>query len=352
MRTKTNETHLGVNEMGGMPKHYRNSRRPLNAFTLSVASLALVSAGLPDVTMAQRFPAKLIRMVVPVAAGGTQDIVARTISQKLTEQLGQQVIVENRPSASSIVGTEFVAKAPPDGYTYLAISNTFASTPAVMRKVSYDPIKDFTGVSITALLPQILDVNPHIPANNVKELIALAKRRPNELTYGSAGVGAAAHLAAELFSHQAGIKMTHVAYKGNAPALIDVVGGQISLIFDTLNTSVQYVKAGKLKALGVTGPKRSPVFPQLPTISEAGLPGYQTMVFNAVLAPAGTPRDILARMQSEIAKAVQHPEVRGRLLDQGVEMVASGSPEECSAFIKSETEKYARIVREAGIRAE
>ncbi len=319
-----------------------------------VASLALLlwAAGSAAPTMAQSFPAKLVRIVVPVAAGGTQDIVARTVAQKLTEQLGQQVLVENRPSASSLIGTELVAKAPPDGYTYLAISNTFVSTPAVVRNVTYDPVKDFAGVSITASLPQILVVNPFVPVNSVKELIALAKRRPNELTYGSAGNGAAAHLAAELFSHQAGIKMTHIPYKGNAPALIDLVGGQISLIFDPLNTSIQYVKSGKLKALGVTSAKRSPVFPDLPTIGEAGLPGYETMVFNAILAPAGTPREIIGRMHAEITKAVQHPDVRGRLLQQGVELLASGSPEECSAFIKAETAKYAKIVREAGIRPE
>ena len=203
-----------------------------------------------------------------------------------------------------------------------------------------------------AWLPQILVVNPTVPVNSVMELIALAKRRPNELTYGTAGNGATAHMATELFSLQAGIRMTHVPYKGNAPALIDVVGGQISLMFDTISTSIQYVRTGRLKALGVTSPKRSPVFPQLPTIAEAGLPGYEASLFNAIFAPVGTPREILGRMHSEIARAVQQPDVRNRYLEQGVELVASESPEQCSNMLKTETEKFARIVKQAGIRAE
>ena len=301
---------------------------------------------------AQSFPSKSIRFIVPVAPGGNLDLVTRSIAQKLSEQMGQQVLVENRPGASSILGTEQVAKAPPDGYTYLSAASTFASTPAVVHKVNYDPVRDFSGVSLMAWLPQILVVNPTVPVNSVMELIALAKRRPNELTFGTAGNGATAHMATELFSLQAGIRMTHVPYKGNAPALIDVVGGQISLMFDTISTSIQYVRTGRLKALGVTSPKRSPVFPQLPTIAEAGLPGYEASLFNAIFAPVGTPREILGRMHSEIARAVQQPDVRNRYLEQGVELVASESPEQCSNMLKTETEKFARIVKQAGIRAE
>lgn len=318
---------------------------------LTVA-LALWGAASLAPAIAQTFPAKPVRIVVPVAAGGNLDLVTRSVAQKLTEQLAQQVIVENRAGSSGIVGTEFVAKSPPDGYIYLAIANTFASTPAVVKSVAYDPVRDFVGVSVAAWLPQILVVNPSIPVNTVKELIALAKRRPGELTYGTAGNGATGHIAGELFSRQAGIKLSHIPYKGNAPALIDVVGGQISLMFDTISTSIQYVKTGKLKGLGVTSPKRSPIFPELPTISEAALPGYEAAIFNAIVAPAGTPRDLVARMHAEIAKAVQQPELRARFLQQGVELSASASPDEATAFIRSETEKYAKIVREAGIRAE
>ncbi len=340
--------------MSDISKVLPELKHSMTELTSGGARLALLlwAAGSAVPTMAQGFPAKLVRIVVPIAAGGNQDIVARGVAQKLTEQLGQQVIVENRPSASGILGTNFVAKAPPDGYTYLSISNTFAATPAVVRNASYDPVKDFAGVSVVARVPLLLVVIPSFPANSVKELIALAKRRPNELTYGSAGNGSNPHLATELFSHLAGIKMTHIPYKGNAPALIDVAGGQILLLFDPLSTSMQYVKAGKLKAMGVTSLQRSPIFPQLPTVSESGLPGYEHVVFNAILAPAGTPREILGRMHGEIVKALQQPDIRGRFLEQGVELAASSSPEDCSVFIKAETEKYAKIVQVAGIRSE
>ena len=324
----------------------------MNSISTVLAAVALVLIAPPAPAFAQGFPAKPLRIVVPVAPGGNLDLVTRTVAQKLAEQLGQQVIVENKPGASSILGTELVARAAPDGYTFLSVASTFASTPAVVRNVSYDPVRDFSGVSLTAWLPQILVVNPSVPVHSVKDLIALAKRRPNELTYGTAGNGATAHMATELFSLQAGIRMTHVPYKGNAPALIDVVGGQISLMFDTISTSIQFVKTGKLKGLGVTSPQRSPVFPEMPTISEAALPGYEASLFNAILAPRGTPRDILVRMHAEIAKVVQQQEIRTRFLQQGVELSASESPDQCSSLIKTETEKFARIVMQAGIRAE
>ena len=325
----------------------------MNSLSPGFTSAALlILAGLPASAAAQGFPTKPIRLIVPVAAGGNLDLVTRALAQKLTEQLGQQVLVENRPGVSSIVGTEFVAKAAPDGYTYLSIASTFSSTAAVLPSVPYDPVKDFSGVSLTAWLPQILVVNPSVPVRSVRDLIALAKQRPNELTYGTAGNGATAHIATELFNFQAGTRMTHVPYKGNAPALIDVIGGQISLMFDTISTSIQFVKTGKLRALGVTSPKRSPIFPDLPTISEAALPGYEAALFNAVLAPSGTPRDILTRMHAEIAKALQQPDIRSRFLQQGVELQASESADQCSSFIKAETEKFIRIVKQTGIRAE
>ena len=318
---------------------------------LVVASL-MTAAALSGTAIAQGFPSKVIRIVVPVAAGGNLDLVTRALAQKLTEQLGQQVIVENRPGASSIPGTELVAKAPPDGYTYLSVASTFLSTVAVLPNVPYDPVRDFSCVSQTAWLPQILVVNPALPAQSVRELIALAKQRAEPLTYGTAGYGATAHIATELFIHQAGIKMTHIPYKGNAPALVDLVGGQIAVMFDTISTPIQFVKSGKLRALGVTSLKRSPIFPEVPTISEAGLPGYEASLFNAILAPAGTPREITARMHGEIARALQQPDIRSRFLQQGVELQASDSPEQCAAFIKTETEKFIRIVKQTGIRAE
>jgi tripartite-type tricarboxylate transporter receptor subunit TctC len=322
------------------------------ALFVTVSALALWGAGSPSISVAQAFPVKPLRIVVPVAAGGNLDLVTRTVAQKLSEQLGQQVIVENRAGANGILAADFVAKSPADGYTYLSIANTFVSTPAVVRTVTYDPVKDFAGVSTTAWLPQIAVAHPSVPVNSVKELIALAKRQPGELTYGSAGNGSTGHIAVELFNLQAGIKMTHVPYKGNAPALIDVVGGRISMMFDTISTSIPYVKAGRLKGLAVTSPKRSPIFPEIPTVSEAGLPGYEFAIFNAIAAPAGTPREILNRMNAEIAKVVQQPDIRNRFLQQGVELTASESAERFSAFIKTETEKYAKVVKQADIRAD
>ena len=322
-------------------------------FTGVIAALPLiVGAAAPAPAIAQAFPTKPVRIIVPVAAGGNLDNVTRAVAQKMTEQLGRQVIVESRPGASGVVGAEYVAKSQPDGYTYLSIATTFTSVPALLRGVGYDPVKDFTGVSLTAWLPQILVVNRSLPVKTVKELIALAKRQPGALTYGTAGTGATGHIAGELFSLQAGIKMTHVPYKGNAPALIDVLGGQISLMFDTISTSLQHVRLGKLRALGVTSPKRSPWFPELPTISEAALPGDEAALFNAIGAPAGTPQEIRVRMHAEIAKAVRDPELAKHFLQQGVELTASESADECTALIKAEVEKYAKLVKQAGIKAE
>ena len=318
---------------------------------LSRLALALVAAS-PHALMAQPFPAKPVRIVVPVAAGGNLDNVTRAVAQKLTEQLGRPIIVENRAGASGIVGAEFVAKSTADGYTYLSIANTFASSPALVRGVGYDPVKDFAGVSLMGALPQILVLHPSVPARSVKEIVALAKRQPGALTYGTAGTGATGHIAGELFSIQAGIRMTHVPYKGNAPALIDVLGGQISLMFDTISTSIPHVKAGKLRALGVTSPQRSPLLPDLPTISEAGLPGYEAAIFNAIIAPAATPSEIRVRMQSEIARAVRDPELYARFLQQGVELAASASADECTRFIRAEVEKYVKLVKQAGIQPE
>ena len=309
----------------------------------------LMLSVLPILSMAQGFPSRMLRIIVPLSAGGNQDIVARAIAQKLSEQLGQQIVVENRPSASGISGTNFVSKAQPDGYTYLSISTTFVLTPSVLRNLSYDPVKDFSGVSLVARIPLLLVSNPHFSLVTTKEIIAFAKRHPNELTYGSSGTGSNSHFAAALFSHKAGINMTHIPYKGNAPALIDVIGGQIALLFDPISTSMSYVKAGKLKAFGVTSPKRSLVFPKLPTIAESDLSGYEQVVFNGIVAPFGTPHDILIKMHSEISKVIREVDLRVRFLEQGVELEVSDSVEEFNRFIKIETEKYAILAHQSGI---
>ena len=319
-----------------------------------VAALSLAVLGSANAfgQSAGAYPSRLIRFVVPVAPGGTVDIVARTLAQRLGESMGQQIIVENRPSASSLVGTQFVAKAAPDGYTLLATSTTFLSAPAIVPDPGYDPVRDFAAISLTCRVPMVLEVNPNLPARSVKELIALAKARPGELTYAAAGVGSTGHIAAEIFARRAGIRMLGVQYKGNSQSIVEVIGGQVMVMFDQVGTSAPYIKAGKLRPLAVTTRTRAPIFPDLPTIDEAGLPGYEDFTINALVAPAGTPRDILVRLNAEVAKAAAAPDLRKRFLDQGIELVASASPEEFAAYIKSEVARYAKLARDSGIKAE
>jgi tripartite-type tricarboxylate transporter receptor subunit TctC len=317
----------------------------------SVIAAALVttySVNLP----AQGYPAKPVRIVVPLVPGGNLDIVARAVAQRLGEGLGQQIIVENRPGASSLVGTQYVAKSAPDGYTLLAMANTFTAVPAVIANPGYDPLKDFTGVSLTCKVAQVLVVTPTLPVKTVRELVALAKARPGELSYASSGNGSTGHFAAELFNQKAGLKMLHVPYKGNAQALVDIIAGQVMMMYDQVSTSHPHVKAGKLKALAVTSSTRSNLFPELPTIDEAGVKGYEAITFNGLLAPAGTPREVLSRLQGEVAKVVAAPALRNNFLERGVELTASGSPDEFTAYIRTEVEANAKLARNAGIKAQ
>ena len=298
------------------------------------------------------FPARPVHIVVGFTPGGNNDLVARAIAQKITEGLGQQVVVENRPSASGLVGSQLVAKSIPDGYTLLHVANTFAMVPSVLSSAGYDPLKDFTGVTLTALSPKVLDVTPALPVRSVKELIALAKARPGALSYASAGIGSNGHMAIELFSRRAGIKMLHVPYKGSSQAIIDVIGGQVMMMFDEISTSLPYIRAGKLRALAVTSLKRSLLFPNVPTIDEAGLRGVEDITFTGLMAPAGTPREALARVQAEVAKAVRAPDLRKRFLELGVDLTASASPEDFTAYVKAEFERKGKLAREAGIKME
>ena len=314
---------------------------------LTAASLlALLPGSLP----AQGYPAKPVRIIVPFAAGGNVDLVARGISQQLSAGLGQQVIVDNRPGSSGLLGTHLVAKAAPDGYTLLAMANTFAVVPSILSRPGYDPMKDFAGVSQTCLVPQVLVLNPVLPARSVKQLIALAKSRPGELSYASAGVGGTGHMAGALFSRHAGLKMLHVPYKGNAQAIVDVISGQVTMMFDQVSTSASHIRAGKLRGLAVTSLKRSPLFPELPTIDESGMRGFEDITFNGLVAPAGTPREVLARLNSEVAKAVAFPELHQRFIQMGVELTASASPEAFMKYIGAEFVKKAKLARDAGIR--
>lgn len=316
---------------------------------LTAASLV---AAIPTALLAQGFPARPVRIVIPFAAGGNVDLVVRGIAPRLAEALGQQVIPDNRPGSSGLLGTHLVLKSPPDGYTLLAMANTFAVVPSIMSNPGYDPLKDFAGVSQTCLVPQVLVVNPALPVRSVKVLIALAKSRPGEMSYASAGVGGTGHMAAELFNRQVGVKMLHVPYKGNAQAIVDVISGQVTMMFDQVSTSVSHVRAGKLRGLAVTSLKRSPLFPELPTIDESGVRGFEDITFNGLVAPIGTPREVLTRLNAEVAKAVTALEPRQRFLQMGVELTASASPDAFMEYIRAEFVKKAKLAKDAGIRIE
>jgi len=315
---------------------------------LAVLFLALFSAG----AAGQGYPARLIRLIVPLVPAGNQDIIARAVADEVAKGLGQQIVVENRPGQSAILGTQVVKAAAPDGYTLLSVSTTFARVPAIVKSAGYDAVADFAGVSLICRIPMVLVVNPGVPARSVQELIALAKAKPGELTYGTSGSGSTGHVAAELLMRQAGVRMLHIPYKGNAQSMVDVLGGQITMMFDQVSTAAPQIRAGKVRVLGVTTKTRSPLFPEVPTLDESGLPGFDDVTWNGYVAPAGTPRDVLARLHAEIARAVGNPEFRRRWLERGIETGASASPEEFSAYIKSEAESFVKLAREAGIKAE
>ena len=296
------------------------------------------------------YPVKLVRIVNPVAPGGNQETTARAIAGELTRLLGQQFIVESRPGSAAVIGTRYVKGSPPDGYTLLAISNTFARVPALQPDAGYDPLKDFVPVSQTSDVPLVLVVNTALPVKNVKELIALAKKRPGELTSASSGVGSTGHVAAEMFSRKAGIRMLHVQYKGAAPAIVDLVGGHVMLRFDQVTTSIAHIQSGRLRALGVTSLKRSPVLPSVPTIDEAALPGFVDSTFNGLMAPAGTPRPIVERLRDAVARAVAVPELRSRFGEMAIELVASPSSEDFAAFLKKQVEEFAALAKQVGMK--
>jgi tripartite-type tricarboxylate transporter receptor subunit TctC len=322
----------------------------MNSIAMQAAASLAAALAAAGTAQAQAWPAKPIRIVVPLLPGGNVDIVARALAVPMGETFGQQIIIENRPGASSLVGTQFVAKAAADGYTLLAMANTFATAPSLMRSAGYDALKDFTGVTLTCLVPMALVVTPTLPVRSVKDLIALAKARPGQLAYGHAGAGSTGHIAAELLSLQSGIKMLGVPYKGNSATVVDVIAGNVQMMFDQVSTAKAYVDSGRLRALGVTSLKRSPLFPQVPTIDESGLKGYEEITYNGLLAPAGAPREALARVHAEVARIVRLPEMQKRYLERGIELTASATPDAFSAYIKKEFERMARLARDTGIR--
>jgi tripartite-type tricarboxylate transporter receptor subunit TctC len=290
--------------------------------------------------------------VVPFPPGGATDILARDVAQKLTEAWGQSVVVDNRPGAGGNIGSELVAKAPPDGYTLLmGTVGTHAINASLYAKMPYDHIRDFAPVILVAGVPNVLVVNPALPVNTVAELIAYAKANPGKLNFASSGNGTSIHLSGELFKVMAGVQMTHVPYKGSAPAVADLISGQVQLMFDNLPPSLPQIKAGKLRALAVTSSTRAPALPDVPTMAEAGLPGFEASSWFGVLAPAGTPPAIVAKLNAEIARWLATPEAKERLSKQGAD-AAGGSPEDFVKHIAAETTKWAKVVKDSGAKVD
>jgi tripartite-type tricarboxylate transporter receptor subunit TctC len=310
------------------------------ALTLGIATSASAQTPAPP------FPSKPVRLIVAVQPGGNLDLIGRAMAQGLTERLGHPVIVENRPGANTIIGTSFVAKAAPDGYTLMMVAPSFVVAP-VMQPAPYHPLKDLTGVSHVATLPQMIVVHPSVPAKSVKELIALARARPDDLICVTSGNGSGSHLALELFRRQAGVRMLRVAYNGDAQATIQLLGGHASVKFDNFTTSIPHVTAKRLRALGVTTPQRSTLLPGVPAIAET-LPGYEASIWNGVAMPAATPKEIVSRLSLEIASFAKAPENRARFAQQGVELVGS-TPDRFNALIKAEYGRLSELIKEAGI---
>ena len=322
------------------------NRRLQHAFLAALLALWAAGAG------AQTYPSKPIRLVVPFPAGGSLDVVARAIGQKLTEAWGQPVVIDNRPGAGGNIGADLVAKSAPDGYTILeGALSTHAVNVSLYSRMPYDPVRDFDPITLVAVTPNVLVLNPSVPATSVKELIAYARANPGKLAFGSGSNGSAGHLAGELFKTEAGVDMVHVPYKGAAPAMQDLLAGRVQLMFDNLANSMQQVRAGKLRALAVTTAHRSTLVPDLPTLSEAGLPGFDISTWWGFLAPAGTPKEIVAKWNAEVARILATPEMKDFFAQQGAEPSPT-SPEAFGAMIRSEIAKYAKIVKASGAKVD
>ena len=297
------------------------------------------------------YPSRPIRLIVPFAPGGSNDIMARLWGQKMTESLGGQIVIDNRAGASGVIGTDIAAKAAPDGYTLLMMSLTFAVNPSLYKKLPYNTEKDLAPITLVASAPLMLVVHPSIAAKSLNDFLAYARANPGKLNFGSGGPGTTPHLAGEMLKMMAKLQMTHVPYKGGGPALADLVGGQIQLMLENIPSTLPFAKSGKLRALALSGLKRSPLVPDLPTLDEAGLKGYEIVGWNGLFAPAGTQRNIIDHLHRETVKALAQPDVKERLATLGAEGVGN-SPEEFRAFVKAEIAKWARVVKEAGLKVE
>ncbi len=309
---------------------------------------SLVAALLLSLTApawAQTYPARPVRLVVPFAPGGSADLVGRLLGQKLSETWGQQVIVENKGGGSGMIGNDFVAKSAPDGYTLtVGTMGPFSVNPTLFEKMPYDPVRDFAPITLTGIASHVLVANPSVPARTVSEVIALAKQKPGQLTFASSGTGNATHLTFELFKASAGIDIVHVPYKGGGPAMADLVGGQVAFSFASMPSALPYVKAGRLRAIAVGGASRSPLFPDVPTVAEAGLPGFVSEDWQGILAPAKTPAAIVARLNADLVRTLHTPEMSAKLAGAGFD-VKTTTPQEFADFIRADTAKWAKILK-------
>ncbi|MCX7158031.1 MAG: tripartite tricarboxylate transporter substrate binding protein, partial [Proteobacteria bacterium] len=317
--------------------------------TMLALLAAACTAFAAPAALAQKFPDKPIRFIVPFPPGGGNDILARAIAPKMGEFLGQPVVIDNRAGAGGNIGTDLAAKSAPDGYTIVIASNQVTINPWLYAKLPFDIEKDFAAVAQAASVPMVLAVHPSVPANTLKEFIALAKASPGKFNHGTPGNGTPQHIAFEVFNHAAGVQVTHIAYKGTGPAIADLIGGQVQSAIGTMASLEQHVKAGKLRALGVTTPKRSPAMPNVPTIAEAGLPGFEVPLWYSILAPAGTPKEIVARLSGEVARALAVPETRERLTAQGFD-VNYLNPEQMSDLIKHDIARWQKSIKDIGLK--
>ena len=329
------------------------SRRNLALAVAAAGALALAPALFPAAVHAQAaFPSKALTIVVPFSAGGTTDILARVVGQYISKDLGQPVIIDNRAGAGGNIGAQMVARAAPDGYTLLmGTVGTHAINQSLYKKMPFDPIKDFAPITRVALVPNLLVANPGQPYKNVKELIAYAKANPGKVSFASSGSGTSIHLSGEMFQQMAGVEMQHIPYKGSAPALTDLLGGQTAIMFDNMPSVIGHVKAGKLRPLAVTTPQRSPALPDVPTIAESGVPGYSATSWFGLLAPANTPAPVIAKLNASILKALADPEVKKKMAEQGAEPHGE-KPEQFAEFIRSETAKWGQTVKKSGATAD
>jgi len=326
------------------------NRRALHRLLFAIG-MALFCTGAPAQPAADAYPAKPIRFILPFPPGGGTDILGRVIAERLTTNLGQPVVLENRGGAGGNVGAEAAARSAPDGYTIVLVAPSLAISPSLYSKLNYDPVKDLAPISLVGTVPNVLITYPSLPAQNLAEFISLAKTKPGAMNFGSGGSGTSNHLAGELFNIVAGVKLVHVPYKGVNLAMNDALGGQIQLVVIGIPAAQPHIRAGKLRALGVISPQRSPALPEVPTVAEAGLPNFEVTTWYGVLAPAGTPRPVIARLNAELGRVMHAPDLRDRFAATGTEPRTS-TPEEFADYIQQEIAKWGRVVREAGLKAD